>query len=79
MLKDREISFDFNGRMEVILIQCKFDVFYDFNSTQGLNYLMKFLYNFVLIRLIFFKSTYGDTHIVFFIMLGQINFTIQKY
>ena len=35
MLKDREISINFNSRLEVILVQSKFDVFYEFNSSQG--------------------------------------------
>ena len=35
MLKDREVSFEFGGRLEVVLVQCKFDVFYDYNATHG--------------------------------------------
>ena len=35
MLKDREISINFNSGLEVILVQSKFDVFYEFNSSQG--------------------------------------------
>jgi hypothetical protein len=35
LLKDREVSFEFNGRLEVVLIQTRFDIFYDYNATEG--------------------------------------------
>jgi hypothetical protein len=37
MLNDREVTFDFKSRLEVVLVQCKFDILFDFNAIEGNN------------------------------------------